>query len=177
MTTNYIGQPIDRVDGHAKVTGQAKYAAEYNVPNLAYGVVISSTIAKGRITNIDTSEALGLSGVLEVFTHENAPRTASDERSYKDEVVPPGKPFRPLHDDKIMFSGQPIGLVVADTFELARYAASLVHVACKAEPHETDLTAMWDRAYDPKAREYIDPPIKPRGDAGKAFAKAAVKLE
>ena len=58
MTTNYIGQPISRVDGRAKVTGQAKYAAEYNVPNLAYGVVVSSTITKGRITKVDASQAL-----------------------------------------------------------------------------------------------------------------------
>jgi xanthine dehydrogenase YagR molybdenum-binding subunit len=113
MTTNYIGQPISRVDGRAKVTGQAKYAGEYHVPNLAYGVVVSSAIAKGRITKIDTSEALSLDGVLQVFTHENAPRTASDDRSYQDEVAPPGSPFRPLQDDKIMFSGQPVALVVA----------------------------------------------------------------
>ena len=177
MTTNYIGQPISRVDGRAKVTGQAKYAAEYNVPNLAYGVVVSSTITKGRITKIDASQALSLDGVLQVFTHENAPRTASDDRSYQDEVAPPGSPFRPLHDSKIMFSGQPVALAVAETFELARYAASLVRVEYHPEPHETDLSAKRGQAYDPKAREFIDPPIKPRGDAGKAFSKAAVKVE
>src|SRR5215510_11676430 len=62
MTTNYIGRPISRVDGRAKVTGAAKYAAEYNVPNLAYGCVVSSSIAKGRIINIDASDALRLEG-------------------------------------------------------------------------------------------------------------------
>ena len=128
MTTNYIGQPIDRVDGHAKVTGRAKYAAEYNVPNLAYGVVVSSVIAKGRITKIVTNEALHLEGVIQVFTHENAPAASSLDKSYQDDVAPPGSPFRPLRDDRIMFSGQPVALVVAETFELARYAASLVRV-------------------------------------------------
>jgi xanthine dehydrogenase YagR molybdenum-binding subunit len=177
MTTNYIGQPISRVDGRAKVTGQATYAGEYHVPNLAYGVVVSSAIAKGSITKIDTSEALSLDGVLQVFTHENAPRTASDDRSYQDEVAPPGSPFRPLQDDKIMFSGQPVALVVAETFELARYAASLVRVEYKPEPHETDLTAKRGQSYTPKPRTFIDPPIKPRGDAGKAFTKAAVQIE
>ena len=177
MTTNYIGQPLSRVDGRAKVTGQAKYAAEYNVPGLAYGVVVSSVIAKGRITKIDASKALRFGGVLQVFTHENAPHTASDDQSYKDEVAPPGSPFRPLRDDRIMFSGQPVALVVAETFELARYAASLVRVDYKSEPHETDLTAKRGQAYEPKLREYIDPPIQPRGDAGKAFARAAVQLE
>src|SRR5262249_43334415 len=93
MTTNYIGQPIDRVDGHAKVTGRAKYAAEYNVPNLAYGVVVSSVIAKGRITKIVTNEALHLEGVIQVFTHENAPPASSLDKSHQDDVAPPGSPL------------------------------------------------------------------------------------
>jgi xanthine dehydrogenase YagR molybdenum-binding subunit len=177
MTTNYIGQPISRVDGRAKVTGQAKYAGEYHVPNLAYGVVVSSAIAKGRITKIDTSEALSLDGVLQVFTHENARRTAADDESYQDDVAPPGSPFRPLQDDKIRFSGQPVALVVAETFELARCAASLVRVEYESEPHETDLTAKRAQAYQPKPRFMIDPPIQSRGDAGKAFANAAVRVE
>jgi len=84
MATNYTGQPKSRVDGRAKVTGEAKYAAEYNVPNLAYGYVISSKIAKGKITKIDGSRALALDGVLQVFTHENAPSLAWFDRSYKD---------------------------------------------------------------------------------------------
>src|SRR5262245_66391668 len=92
MTTKYIGKPINRVDGHAKVTGRAKYAGEYNVPNLAYGVVLSSAIAKGRITKIVTNEALSLDGVLQIFTHENAPRTSPLDESYKDESAPPGSP-------------------------------------------------------------------------------------
>ncbi len=177
MTTNYIGQPISRVDGRAKVTGQAKYAAEHNVPNLAYGVVVSSAVAKGRIEKIDTSEALSLDGVLQVFTHENAPRTASQDQSYQDEVAPPGSPFRPLHDDKIMFSGQPVALVVAENFELARYAASLVHVEYQPEPHATDLTQKRNQAYQPRKREFIDPPPPPRGNPEKAFANAAVQFE
>jgi len=95
-TTNYIGKPINRVDGRAKVTGEAKYAAEYNVPNLTYGVVVSSAIAKGNITNIETSAALAVKGVLQVFTHKNRPNLAWFDRSYKDEVSVPGSPFRPL---------------------------------------------------------------------------------
>jgi xanthine dehydrogenase YagR molybdenum-binding subunit len=177
VTTKYIGEPVSRVDGRAKVTGQAKYAAEYNVPGLAYGVVVSSEIAKGRITKIDASRALTLDGVLQVFTHENRPQTASDDQSYQDEVAPPGAPFRPLFDDRIMFSGQPVALVVAETFELARYAATLVRIDYKAEPHETDLTAKWHQAYDPRARQFIDPPNKPRGKPDKAFSMADAKLE
>jgi xanthine dehydrogenase YagR molybdenum-binding subunit len=106
MTTNYIGKPTSRVDGRVKVTGEAKYAAEFNVPNLTYGYVVSSEIAKGKITKIDASDALKLPGVLQVFTHENRPSLAWFDSSYKDEVAVPGSPFRPLNDDKILYSGQ-----------------------------------------------------------------------
>ena len=77
MTAVAVGSPIDRVDGPAKVTGRARYAAEYGAPDLTYGWVVSSEIAKGRITRIDTSAALRLDGVLRVFTHENAPRLSA----------------------------------------------------------------------------------------------------
>src|SRR5438128_887495 len=128
MTTAHVGKPIDRVDGYAKVTGTAKYAAEYDAPDLAYGVVVSSAIAKGKIIKIDATEALRLNGVLQVFTHENAPRLARSDRSYSDQIAPPGAPFRPLHDAEIRYSTQPVTLVVAESFELARFAATLVRV-------------------------------------------------
>ncbi len=176
--TTYIGQPTSRVDGAAKVTGAAKYAAEYNVPNLAYGYIVSSAIAKGRITKIDAGEALKLEGVLQVFTHENRPDLAWFDRSYRDEIAPPGSPFRPLYDDEVKYSGQPIALVVAEEFEIARYAASLVGVEYEVEEHETDLNEKREQAYEPKEkRSGIPPPAKPRGDAERAFENAAVQHE
>src|SRR5262249_29589755 len=185
MTTSYIGHPISRVDGRAKVTGEAKYAAEYNAPDLAYGVVVSSPIAKGRITRIDLSAAHRLDGMIHVFTHENAPSTAWFDRSYRDDMAPPGSPFRPLKSDKILFSGQPVALVVADTPELARYAATLVDIGYTQEPHATDLSDRRNRAHKPKARTVslplvrasIPPPPDPRGQPEKVFAEAAVKVE
>ena len=175
--TNYIGQPTSRVDGRAKVTGQAKYAAEFNVPNLTYGYVVSSEIAKGKIKKIDASEALALAGVLQVFTHENRLSTAWFDRSYRDEVAPPGSPFRPLDSDEILYSGQPVALVVAENFELARYAASLVRVEYERAPHETELSLKRGQGYEPKPRSGMKPPAKPRGNAEEAFANAAVRLE
>jgi xanthine dehydrogenase YagR molybdenum-binding subunit len=124
----YIGTSTSRVDGFAKVTGAAKYAAEFNVPSLAYGSVVTSTIAKGRIVRIDRSAALRVKGVLDVLTHENRPPMADNDQAYKDEVAPPGSPFRPLYDNRIMFNGQPVALVVAEASEIARFAASLVQV-------------------------------------------------
>ena len=100
--TSYLGKPTSRIDGRAKVTGAAKYAAEYNVPGLAHGVVVSSAIAKGRIKRIDAADALAVEGVLDVFTHEHRPELASSDEKYKDEVAPPGSPFRPLYDDRIL---------------------------------------------------------------------------
>ena len=128
QTKSYLGTAQNRVDGRAKVTGAAKYAAEFNTPGLAHGVVVSSAIAKGRINSIDASAALALPGVLQVFTHQNRPRTAWFSRSHRDIVAPPGSPFRPLYDDKVVYSGQPIALVVAEDFDIASYAASLVRI-------------------------------------------------
>ena len=73
---NYIGTATSRVDGRAKVTGEAKYAGEFNASGLAYGIVIESTIPKGRIVRIDASEALRVEGVFEVLTHQNRPPEA-----------------------------------------------------------------------------------------------------
>jgi xanthine dehydrogenase YagR molybdenum-binding subunit len=126
---NYIGTATPRVDGRAKVTGEAKYAGEFKTSGLAYGSVVESTIAKGRIARIDTSEALRVEGVLDVLTHANRSRMASADDAWKDDVAPEeGSPFRPLYDDKIRFSGQPIALVLAEEWEVAHYAASLVRV-------------------------------------------------
>ena len=175
--TTYIGQPTSRVDGRAKVSGTAKYAAEYNVPDLTYGVVVSSAIAKGTILEIDTRAALAVPGVLQVFTHENLPRLAWFASSYRDEVAPPGAPFRPLQGSEIFYSGQPIALVVAETFEGARYAASLVHVEYQLAPHHTELAALRDEAYSPRERAGIELTPPPRGDVETALASAVARID
>lgn len=168
----YIGTPTSRVDGHAKVKGAAKYAGEFNVPDLAYGAVVASTIAKGRIARIDTSEALRVKGVIDVLTHENRPRMAATSAAYKDDVAPEqGSPFRPLYDDKILFNGQPIALVLAEEWEIARFAASLVRVEYKKQAHGTDLFARRDQAF------VAETPERPRGKTDRAYAAAAVRHE
>src|SRR5882724_2781047 len=145
----YIGTPTSRVDGRAKVTGEAKYAGEFNVPGLAYGFVIESTIPKGRIARIDTSEALRVDGVLDVLTHENRPPMASTDKAWKDDIAPEkGSPFRPLYDGKILFSGQPIALVLAEEWEIARFAASLVRVEYEGQEFVTDLHAQRNNAFE-----------------------------
>ena len=176
-TAPVIGKPINRVDGHAKVTGRAEYAAEFFAPDLAYGVVVSAAIARGRIRRIDTAAACAVPGVVQVFTHENRPRTAWFDRSWQDEDAPPGSPFRPLHDDEIHYSGQPVALVVGDDFETARFAASLVRIDYEAAPHEIDLVRAQPEAFEPKrAKSGYEKP-KSRGDAEAALAAAPIRHE
>jgi xanthine dehydrogenase YagR molybdenum-binding subunit len=176
VSTNSIGKPVSRVDGPAKVTGQAKYAAEFNVPNLAHGFVVSSAIAKGRIKSIDRSAALAVPGVIEVFAHDNRPRVASSSKKYTDEAASPGSPFRPLFDNKILFSGQPVSLVVAEEFEIARFAATLVNIEYEADEAITDIETQTDKAYEPLKKRLPgwDPP--PRGDVDKALSRAPIHM-
>ena len=174
--TTYVGKPMSRVDGRAKVTGEAKYAGEFNTAGLVYGYVVSSAITKGKITKIDTSQALSVPGVLQVFTHENAPRPAYFDRSFKDDDAVAGAPLKPLYSPEIGFNMQPIALVVADTFEIARYAASLVSVEYKAEAPETDLMSKPKGHKAPKGKSGFVPP-KDRGNAKKAFEMADVQFE
>ena len=172
--TSYLGKPTSRIDGRAKVTGLAKYAAEYNVSGLAHGCVVSSAIAKGRIKRIHTADALSVDGVLDVFTHEHRPKLASSHEKYTDEVAPSGSPFRPLYDDKILFSGQPVALVVAEEFEIARFAASLIRVEYERRPHVTDFEAQRKRGAISKR----DPAQSvARGNPAPAFEQAAVRIK
>ncbi len=168
----YIGTPASRIDGHAKVTGAAKYAGEFNAPDLAYGNLVTSSIAKGRIVGIDFSEATSIPGVIAVLTHKNRPPMANNDRAYKDDVAPEnGSPYRPLYDDRVMFSGQPVAIVLAKDWETAHFAASRVRVEYEAEAHVTDLKQKGDETKPAGAAP------KPRGNAEKALAAAAVRHE
>ena len=167
----HIGQPTSRYDGRAKVTGGAKYAAEFNTDGLAHGFIVTSRIAKGRIKRIDASEALRVPGVLDVLTHEHRPNMAVRDKAYQDDVAPGGSPYRPLYDDKVLFSEQPVALVIAEEWDIAKYAATLVRVDYEEEPHATDIHAQRGEAYEHKK------PAKPRGKAEKAFEAADVQHE
>jgi xanthine dehydrogenase YagR molybdenum-binding subunit len=168
-----FGKPTSRIDGRAKVTGAAKYAGEYNVPGLAHGSVVSSAVAKGRIKRIDFEEAMAVDGVIAVFTHAHRPKLAASDQAYHDEIAPPGSPFRPLYDDKIRFSGQPVALVVAEELEIGRFAASLVRVEYEQAPHVTDFNARRGHAIAPKD----GPAPHARGKAAQAFDRAPVRMQ
>ncbi|TNC66630.1 xanthine dehydrogenase family protein molybdopterin-binding subunit [Rubellimicrobium roseum] len=172
-----IGTPLSRVDGVDKVTGQAHYAAEYAVPDVLYGVIVSGRIAKGRITAIADGAARAVPGVVEVLTHMNRPSEAWRDSKWKDELAIPGDPFRALGDDRIQFSGQPVALVLAETFEAARFAASLVDVSYEEEPHNVDFDlSLAEKTLPTYKRKSFHAP-KSHGDADKAYAEADLRHE
>jgi len=168
----HVGTPTSRVDGPAKVTGKAKYAGEFAADGLAYGFVVEAIIAKGRIRRLDTAAALKVRGVLDVLTHARRPPMADSDQAWKDDVAPEeGSPFRPLYDDVVRFNGQPVALVLAEDFETARYAATLVEIEYQKDDFSTDLKAQRDRAF------VVEKPGRPRGDVAKALASAPVRHE
>ena len=171
-----IGDSINRVDGLAKVTGAARYAAEHPVPGLLHGWVVSGAVAKGRILVIDDARALAVPGVVDVLTHANRPHVAWLDGSYDDEVAVPGSPFRPLYDARIVFSGQPVAVVLGETLEAARAGAALVVVTYDRTPHNTDIQVALAEAYEPKKKRDNFQMPKGRGDAGQAFEAAPRKI-
>jgi xanthine dehydrogenase YagR molybdenum-binding subunit len=134
MTLPLIGAPLDRVDGRAKVTGSATFTAEFRPAGLAYAELLLSATANGRIERLDARAAREAPGVLLVMTHENAPKANGEKQQPNDPVLPL------LQDDRVHFDRQPIAVIVAETIEQAKYAASLVRVRYSEEPAITEMT-------------------------------------
>ena len=134
-----LSDDIDRVDGRVKVTGAAKYTSEYNLAGLTYGVLIGSNITKGTIVAIDTKKAESSPGVFAVITHLNAPKIPGYDEGANPSKGQSGRGLRVFNDNVISFNGEPIALVIADTFERATFAASLIKAQYNKEAHHTDL--------------------------------------
>jgi xanthine dehydrogenase YagR molybdenum-binding subunit len=174
-----VGQPLSRVDGRAKVTGAAKYAAEYNhLPGLVHAVLKTSDVAKGRVTRIDTSEAQKQPGVLAIFTHENLPKLVKTPAVQADKDAL-GSPmgFMPMLSNEVHYAGQPVAVVVADTLERAQYAASLVRVSIAPETPVSSYLDPKAQPYVPKIMPFGTPSVLKRGDARTALASAPVQLK
>lgn len=141
---------LDRVDGRVKVTGAATYSAEYTVHGLVYAVLVTSTIAKGSITAIDTAAAEAAPGVLAVISHLNSPGVPGwPAAKQPPERAAAGTAFRVFYDPLVYFDGQPVAMVVADTRERAVHAATLVRVSYQRENHQTHFEQNHDRAVVP----------------------------
>lgn len=175
-----VGQPVSRLEGKLKVTGAAKYAGEYQAPDLLYGYVVNSPITKGKITSIHIGAAMAQSGVVEILTHLNRPKLPWFDLFYADLDAPPGEVFKPLYDNVIRYNGQPIALVLASDFETARFAATLLEIKYENEVFSVDLHSNLHRGREAKkgmATMLKPPPPAPTGDFKSNFANAAVRVE
>jgi xanthine dehydrogenase YagR molybdenum-binding subunit len=131
----------ERVDGADKVTGKAKYTAEHSLPNMAYAVFVTSTVAKGIIKNMDITKALAMPGVLDIIYYANCPAVPGyiSNAAERPKNVFEWRGYKVLNDNKVRFFGQPIAVVVADTFENANAAIRFVKAEYEIEKFETNF--------------------------------------
>ncbi|MEV6289479.1 xanthine dehydrogenase family protein molybdopterin-binding subunit [Streptomyces sp. NPDC051896] len=162
-----LGAPAERREGLQKVTGVARYAAEYSLPGRAHAWPVPAAIARGRVTAVDTSAALALPGVLAVLTPDDAPRLAAPEDATLAVLQGPHVPHR----------GWCVALAVADTLETARAAARAVRVTYTAEPHDVDLHPGHPHAYEPEEANAGYPGRVEHGDPESAYAAAEVRVD
>ncbi|WP_236191563.1 aldehyde oxidoreductase molybdenum-binding subunit PaoC [Pseudomonas paraglycinae] len=162
---NVIGKPTDRIEGPLKTSGQAPYAYEQHeaVENQAYGVMVGSAIAKGRITRIDLEAARAAPGVLTIVTAANAGKLGKGQYNAAHLLAGP----------QVQHYHQAVALVVAETFEQARAAAQLVNVEYAQDKGQFDLASVRDQGVEPKD----DLPDVKHGDFATAFAAAPVQFD
>lgn len=172
-----LGKPIDRLDGRDKVTGAAAFAAEYPLHGLVYAVMAYSTIAKGTIKAIDVKAAEQSVGVLAVITNDNAPRMKDpplfDPAGGSDAGA---SDVNVLNTDTIVYDGQPIAMVVADTLERAEAAAGLITATFTEETAKLSFEAAKASAATPKNIMGEDTEVK-HGDPEAALAAARIKVD
>ena len=177
-TNATVGKPLNRVDGRLKVTGAATFSAEYPLAGILHAVIVQSTIARGRIKTVDAEAARKAPGVVAVYTHEDRPKliptgaldfTKFDPSAGASSIVPLGAP-------DVFHVGQHIGLVVADTPERARHAASLVKFTYDADAARTRLDHELPHA-QPPANMMGRPAEQKHGDAEAALAASAVQVD
>lgn len=166
-----IGTPLARVDGRAKVTGAARYAAEFNRPGQFYAVIVTATVGLGRITSVSTDEVLALPGIVTILSHLNAPKLPYVP--HKGSIDPrTGERIHVLQDDQVRFNGQAVAVVVAESLEAAEHGALALTIGYDAHRPLIDQT-------DPAA--VASPPQgggdTSRGDADAALASAAVTVD
>ncbi|MET7707588.1 xanthine dehydrogenase family protein molybdopterin-binding subunit [Micromonospora sp. NPDC005413] len=167
MTADAVGRAYPRLEGREKVTGTARYAVEYPVDGVTYGWAVPSAVVRGRITRVDTAEALASPGVLAVLHHGNAPRLAPG----------PEPELWLLQEPRVHYRGQLIAVVVATSLEAAREGARLVRIDYDAEPHSTVLTSDHPGLYRPDHVNPSYPTDTAEGDFDAGYAAAPVRMD
>ncbi|MCB8877823.1 xanthine dehydrogenase family protein molybdopterin-binding subunit [Acidisoma silvae] len=156
----YVGQGVDRIDGKAKITGGAKYAAEFDLPGTAHAVLVQSTISAGKITGFDLVLAEAMPGILAIITTDNAEKLGNLK------AAPQKVTYPLLQDSNIKFNGQHIAVVVADTFERATAAAAAVRVNYRATRAVNTMDQAISQSVTPK--EFSNGRAKPDSQVGDA---------
>ncbi|AZD29316.1 xanthine dehydrogenase family protein molybdopterin-binding subunit [Pseudomonas chlororaphis] len=174
-----IGQPLDRVDGRLKVTGRATYAYEQReIGDTVYGYILGATIARGRISAIDTREAERTPGVLYVMTHRNAPAQVAFGPAVTPTTAEVFSRSRPvLATDAVRYYDEPVALVVAASFEAARAAARLIRVSYTPGQGDFELASRLAQAYIPPRTNAGFQTDSAVGDFESGFDAAPVKLD
>ncbi len=168
-----VGEAITRVDGRVKVTGAAKYSAEFPVPDVAHAVMVRSTIPNGRIASMDTGRAKKVAGVIAILTPANAPKLPQGGKAG---VHPPaGRVLSLMQDDEVHYNGQPIALVIAESLHAAHYASSLVSVEYEQTAPKLDFMAEMNASHP--GHHGKDPADEGRGDVEAGLAQAEVKVD
>ena len=171
-----IGQPATRQDAKLKVTGAAKYSAEFALPNMAYAVLVTSPIGRGTIKNLDVVAARSATGVLAVISHQDKPKLAPlDPKAMAAAKAQTGEALLPFQSADIVYNGQAIAVVVADTYERARYAATLVVAEFDELPPSTTLRDTPN--VDTPQKIHGQPAQIVRGAPDAAYKNASRKIE
>jgi xanthine dehydrogenase YagR molybdenum-binding subunit len=132
-----IGAPVSRLDGALKVGGKARFAAEYAMAGMVYAALRYSTVARGRITALDTRAAEAAAGVVFIMTYRNAPRMQPPPLFLTAPKAAGGSSLPVMQDDSIHWNGEPVAIVLAETQEQADHAASLIEVAYESSTPRT----------------------------------------
>jgi xanthine dehydrogenase YagR molybdenum-binding subunit len=168
----HIGKPLNRVDGPAKVCGAARYSAEFAVPRLAHAVIVQSTIARGRITNIESAAVERLPGVIAVLTHKNAMKLPQGGKAA---VQPPhGRVLSLLQDNQVHYNGQPVAVVVAESLEAAMAGAAALRIDYQRTPAALAFEQAKAHAYSPGKVLEMDADTQ-RGDVAGGLTAAAYR--
>lgn len=177
MAKKLIGDPINRIDGKEKVTGVARYSADIKRPDLVHGVLVMSTIANGRIRQIDTSATMKVPGVVGVMSHENVPKIGGMEKN-KNSSQATDRVLHVFQDNQVHYNNQPIAVVLAETFEAATEGAEQVRVTYDTEPLKPELPANMDKAVKPERLPRGDDQVDTqRGDMKAGMGEATVRFE
>ncbi|GAB3727157.1 xanthine dehydrogenase family protein molybdopterin-binding subunit [Spirosoma lituiforme] len=177
MAKKLIGDPINRIEGKEKVTGVARYSADIKRLNLVHGVLVMSTVAHGRIRQIDTSAALKVPGVVGVMSHENAPKIGGMDKN-KNSTQATDRVLHVFQDNQVHYNNQPIAVVLAETFEAATEGADRVRVTYDVEALKPELPANMDKAVKPERLPRGDDQVDTqRGDMKAGMGEATVRFE